>query len=292
MEENQKPKSNKTILILIILLVVIIVGLIGYILLNGKKGEESKSANETNTSASKDVDEEKDEDKDKNKEKDTDEDEESDSESDEDDDKNSSSKFGSKKDSKDNDSKANESKENKSSASSSLGEKYVDYDNRSFEINGKVYTLGKTTLQEMIDDGVPFEENDLANANNNLNKNTESQAFSIELGEYYSAQVSVGNYSGENMKIADCTLSEIYLPVKQDQDQDILSFAFPLTITEDELVKNAGEATDKSNYDGGDDYKTVTYKYQKDSEKYIGSSGYTFEFLNGELRYVTINYKP
>ena len=37
---------------------------------------------------------------------------------------------------------------------------WADFDNMSFKINGKTYTLGKTTLQEMIDDGVPFDEND------------------------------------------------------------------------------------------------------------------------------------
>ena len=47
-----------------------------------------------------------------------------------------------------------------------LGDQYVNMEQRSFAINGKVYTLGQTTLQEMIDDGVPFDEDDIANANN------------------------------------------------------------------------------------------------------------------------------
>ena len=34
------------------------------------------------------------------------------------------------------------------------GNLWADFDNMSFKINGKTYTLGKTTLQEMIDDGV------------------------------------------------------------------------------------------------------------------------------------------
>lgn len=38
------------------------------------------------------------------------------------------------------------------------GNLWADFDNMSFKINGKTYTLGKTTLQEMIDDGVPFDE--------------------------------------------------------------------------------------------------------------------------------------
>ena len=62
------------------------------------------------------------------------------------------------------------------------GNLWADFDNMSFKINGKTYTLGKTTLQEMIDDGVPFDENDLANAGNNINPRYESSSFEIKLG--------------------------------------------------------------------------------------------------------------
>lgn len=177
------------------------------------------------------------------------------------------------------------------SGNAELGDKYVDLDQRSFAINGKVYTLGQTTLQEMIDDGVPFDEDDIANASNNLNKNHESESFEIALGKYYAAQVRVINDSDENQKIADCKLSQIYLPVKDDQEQDILEFAFPLTLTKDELLQNAGQPTEQSDYDGENNYHSDKIEYKVDSDKYYGDSGYTFEFVNGALRYVTISYK-
>ena len=63
-----------------------------------------------------------------------------------------------------------------------LGSKWIDLDNMQFSVNGKVYTLGKTTLQEMIDDGVPFDENDINNAGNNVNPNYTSDSFEIVLG--------------------------------------------------------------------------------------------------------------
>lgn len=173
-----------------------------------------------------------------------------------------------------------------------LSDKYVDMDNRSFAVNGKVYTLGVTTLQKMIDDGVPFDEDDLANANNNLNPNSESSGFKIVLGEYYNAQVSVLNASDSNASMASLPISSIYLPVNDDYEQDILEFSFPLDMTEDDLLKNAGEPTDKSEYkdeDGGD-YYSNTYEYTVDSTKYFGDSGYTFEFINGALKYVTIDF--
>lgn len=178
-----------------------------------------------------------------------------------------------------------------SGASAELGGKYVDLDNRSFAVNGKVYTLGKSTLQDMIDDGVPFNETDLANANNNLNANTESQSFKIVLGEYYSAQVSVGNFTEKNMTAAKSPLCQVYIAVHQDEEQDIIEFAFPLNITEKELVAQAGEPTKSNEYKGDNGYVSRTVEYKKDSEKYYGSSGYRFEFVNDELRYLTINLK-
>ena len=184
--------------------------------------------------------------------------------------------------------KSNNTISNKNpTASANLGDKYVDLNNRSFAVNGKVYTLGVTTLQQMIDDGVPFEEDDMANAGNNVNKNAESQSFHIELGEYYTATVRTANFTDGNMKASECPISYIYLPVIKDQQQNILQFAFPLTVTEEEFVANAGEPTDKSEY--GD---SRTYRYKVDSTKYYGSSGYNIEFNKGELRYITIDYKP
>ncbi|MGN0438585.1 MAG: hypothetical protein ACI4F4_08695 [Lachnospiraceae bacterium] len=173
-----------------------------------------------------------------------------------------------------------------------LSDFYADLDNRSFAINGKVYTLGVTTLQDMIDDGVPFDVDDIANANNNLDANSSSQGFKIILGDYYSAQIYVGNFTDENKTIAECPICEIYLPVDLDEPNDILQFAFPLTITEEELVANSGEPTDKNEYTSDDgQYQSNTYEYKVDSTQYIGDSGYTFEFTNGQLRYVYIDLK-
>lgn len=175
-----------------------------------------------------------------------------------------------------------------------LSDVYADLDNRSFVINGKVYELGVTTLQEMIDDGVPFNENDIANAGNNLNKNYTSGAFKIDLGDYYHFSVYVSNFTDSNMPANECIVTEVYLPVHQDEEPNgIVSFAFPLDITEDELRENSGDPTDFREYVSDDGKWTTHYcKYQIDSTKYYGSSGYDFEFSNGELKYLTIDYLP
>lgn len=179
-----------------------------------------------------------------------------------------------------------------SAAAATSSGKYVDLDNMQFSINGKTYTLGKTTLQELVDDGVPFREDDLANANNNLNKNSQSQGFRIDLGEYWTAQVYAMNDTDGNKTAAECYISEVYLPLKDDQTQDILTFAFPQDMTIDMLKANAGEPTDSRHYDGENGYYTDTLEYTREGTKYYGDSGYTFEFKEGKLEYITIEYLP
>ena len=115
------------------------------------------------------------------------------------------------------------------------GNLWADFDNMSFKINGKTYTLGKTTLQELIDDGVPFDENDLANAGNNINPRYESSSFEIKLGERSFAQVRVLNDSSDNKKASECFIDNVYMPI-YDEPQDILEFNFPLTMTQEELL--------------------------------------------------------
>lgn len=183
-----------------------------------------------------------------------------------------------------------EESEEPTTPSADLGDTWVNLDNRSFAVNGTVYTLGVSTLQDMINGGVPFDEEDIANTNNNLNSNTESQNFSIVLGEYYNAQVAVINTTEENKTMAECPISSIYLPVDLEESNDILTFAFPLTMTEDDLLAQAGEPTSQDSYSSGSDYTMNTYEYKVESENYYRETGYKFEFTNGVLSYVTINW--
>ena len=81
------------------------------------------------------------------------------------------------------------------------------------------------------------------------------------------------------------------MPVKEDQEQNIIEFAFPLTVSREEIIANAGEPTDQSDYKGVNDYHSEKIEYKVASDKYYGNSGYTLEFVNGNLRYITISYK-
>lgn len=169
---------------------------------------------------------------------------------------------------------------------------YVNFETMHFYINGVEFVLGKTTLQEMIDAGVPFRASDLENAENNLSKNYQSQGFRIDLGEYYSAQVYVFNDTDAGKKMCDCYVNEIYLPINTNIDQDILSFDFPLNMTMEELIKNSGEPDENRHYDGDNGYYSDTLTYTHESEKYLLDSKFQFEFQNGELKYIYITYLP
>lgn len=169
--------------------------------------------------------------------------------------------------------------------------KYVDLNNRQFKVNGKVYILGKSTLGDMIDDGCPFDENAISEANNTVTPNSELPSLSINLGEYWTAQVNVGNFDSKSKPAKDCVISQVYLPTNKDKKQNVISFAFPTNISISDLKANAGKPSNVSTYKS-DEYKTDKIEYKKSGTKYIGESGYTFEYSNGELKYITINYKP
>lgn len=172
-----------------------------------------------------------------------------------------------------------------------LSDIYADLDNRSFILDGHLYTLGVSTLQDMIDNGVEF--TNAADAGNNIEPNYSSNSFKVELGEYNTLQVYVGNYTDENKIMSECPLCEVYLPIDLDKEgNERIQFAFPFDITEEELVANSGEPTEKDEYVSDDGkWHNNTYEYTRDSEKYIGSSGYRFEFSNGELNYFYLDLK-
>ncbi len=170
----------------------------------------------------------------------------------------------------------------------------INFDKMSFMISGYECVLGETTLQDLIDAGVPFDEDSIANAGNNLNANY-TMDFSVELGEYWNASIYVMNDTEEGKPANECFVCELYLPVHEDETQDVLSFNFPLDITPEELVAAAGEPDEKDHYESDDadsDYYSDSYEWTKESERYYGDSSYEFEYVKGELRYLYIEYTP
>lgn len=186
---------------------------------------------------------------------------------------------------------------------SGLSESYADLDNRAFVYNGKKFTLGKSTLKDLIDGGIPFEENSVNNSGNNVNKNYETDRYTARINDYVTMQFMFGNFTDSEQKAEDCVLtyirySHLYVPhpdYEASMNAEIsemmldgakqVNFSFPTTITKDQLLEKCDENAEE-------DGKVV--KYTVDSEVYMGSSGYTFEFddTTGQLKEVTISWLP
>ncbi len=185
-----------------------------------------------------------------------------------------------------------------------LSENYADLEKRCFAYDGKIYTLGESTLQDLIDGGVPFDENELNNSGNNVNKNHGTSTYNVDINDFTHIQVEFINTTDSNITEAECLLSyvrwySIYVPKPDFEDsrnEEIINnindsakhvcFSFPLTLTKDQLLENNDAPTEETdnNY----------VKYEVDSEVYMGSSGYNFEFNKdtNQLEEVSIDWLP
>lgn len=185
-----------------------------------------------------------------------------------------------------------------------LSEKYADLENRSFAYKGQIFTLGESTFQDLIDGGIPFDENALNNVSNNVNSNYETERYSVDINEYVGMQFTFINTTQSNIPEAECLLSHVrwYLLFVPQPDYDdsmnekitslindaanYVCFSFPLTLTKEQLLENNGDATEI------DEYNNVEYRV--DSEVYMGDSGYSFKFdkNTNQLKDLTISWLP
>lgn len=166
----------------------------------------------------------------------------------------------------------------------------ISLDELKFYINGKAYVLGQSTLQDMIDDGVPFSEGELDTASNTVKPNSET-SFKITLGEYWSGTVSVMNTTDNAATASNLPLSEVYFPTHNNtgETQNILSFDIPTDISADEFVSKTNGAAETTEYSSG----AVDVDYTRESTMYFGDYGYKLSYNeDGELSYITIDYLP
>lgn len=185
-----------------------------------------------------------------------------------------------------------------------LSENYADLENRCFAYKGQIFTLGESTLQDLIDGGIPFDENALNNVNNNVNSNYETDRYSVEINDYVGLQFTFINTTETNIPESECLLRLVRwysLSVPQPDYEDSMNeeiaalindaanyvcFSFPLTLTKEQLLENNGNATEI------DEYNNVEYRI--DSEVYMGDSGYSFKFNKNtdQLKDLTISWLP
>lgn len=196
------------------------------------------------------------------------------------------------------DTEASKDSEASKDNSGSFSGKMIDFEDMHFYVNGKKYTLGKTTLQEMIDDGVPFKASDIKNASKEMKKNSQSlNGFGIECDKFWSPSVYVMNLSTEAKPMSECVIYKFYMHSieKNYKNGANISFEFPYKLTMDELIANAGEPknkTDKVHDEGTNGNYTDTFRYRQKSTKYLGSREYAFYFTKGEISRITLTYIP
>ncbi len=169
------------------------------------------------------------------------------------------------------------------------GELWVNFDNMGFFLDDEWIELGTATYGDLIEDGMMFTDASLEAADDVLSVDYESD-FVFNAGDDWNAYIYVLNDTEEDAACRDCHVVEIYLPV--EADQDVILFAFPLGMTEDELIANAGEPDSLDSYENENGETNSTYVYEMESTVYVGSSSYTFEFNDGVLAYVTLCYRP
>ena len=156
------------------------------------------------------------------------------------------------------------------------GAKYVNFDEMNFYINGQKFTLGKTTLQDMID-------------------KYQSAPFKVDIGKNFNCYIYVFNDSDSGRPANECYVNEVSFhgSYTKGETQNVLTFDFPLNVTIEDLKANAGDPTEKP-YHNEDDPKFIAdyLEWTKQGKKYMNRNRYRFEFYNYELRNVTITYFP
>ena len=176
------------------------------------------------------------------------------------------------------------------------GAKYVNFDEMNFYINGKKYTLGKVTLQDLIDDGVPFKDGELDDAKNNLKSKYQSAPIKLKIADGWNVSVYVFNDTDAGKPMNECYVNEIYVSAlsSSKESQNVLTFDFPFeTLTVEDLKANSGEPTEKP-YHNEDDPKFVAdyLEYTKQSTKFMNRNRYKFEFYNSKLSTFYMTYIP
>ncbi|WP_303805597.1 hypothetical protein [Ruminococcus flavefaciens] len=160
-----------------------------------------------------------------------------------------------------------------------LSKTYADLDNRSFKYNGKLMTLGVSTLQDFLDAGLEPKDNydKMWTKKYNGNPRESGKTFdcSISTKSGYSTSIYFCNPTGSNLSMKECVLCMIsYRGFESDIQEgnytNSIEFSFPCTLKSEELTENSGEPTVKSDY--GYEYTVVSEKFPE------CDTGYKFGF--------------
>ena len=163
---------------------------------------------------------------------------------------------------------------------------WINFDDMSFSMNGTTFTLGKSTMQDIIDSGI--EINTRKSIDDTVEPNTSFGGFNVKFGgDDRIGYFDVFNDTDSPKKAKDCILYY----VDCDFEDDPITFSFPSAMTLDELVAKYGEPDHEYHNDDDPDRVYDYYTYNKASDKYYGYKKYEFRFCNQKLDSVTLSYK-
>ena len=168
---------------------------------------------------------------------------------------------------------------------------FTDFENMSFTYNGNTYTLGVSTLQDLIDDGVELSGLDAASDIVDA-QSTYYAGFSIELIPYRSATMTVANYTDEELPASDCVITSIDVRGIREIPEGTIEFNFPDLFTTEDLVNSAGEPDNINEFELSDGTPYAIYTYEQSSEIYYGCRRYEYSFENGVIDEISMSYIP
>ena len=168
---------------------------------------------------------------------------------------------------------------------------FTDFENMSFTYNGNTYTLGVSTLQDLIDDGVELSGLDAASDIVD-SQSTYYAGFSIELIPYRSATMTVANYTDEELPASDCVITSLSVESIREIPEGTIEFNFPDLFTAEDLVNSAGDPDNLNEFEISDGTPFAIYTYEQSSEIYYGYRRYEYTFENGVIDDISMSYIP
>jgi len=161
---------------------------------------------------------------------------------------------------------------------------YINLDEMNIYLDGVKYTLGKSTMGEMLDNGVNLESNNMEGFDSTIEPGKMiSGAYKISTSKEGSVLCNFANDTDEEIPVTECKLHAIDYKVRrsQDVDENVIGFDIPFEITPEELIENSGEPTESR-----DDSYSAELKYikEEDNMKYIESVGIS----DGGIDYVRL----
>ncbi|MDO4500621.1 MAG: hypothetical protein Q4B60_05030 [Erysipelotrichaceae bacterium] len=186
----------------------------------------------------------------------------------------------------------NQPVENTNTADVSKENKYLNFDDMHFYFNGHKIELGKTTLEELLnygaeicDTGYILSRDEWPDINEDL-KADYVQGVHILINEGYYLNIGIYNPDEEDKPLKDCAIYDASLNTNEGENQSVITFNFPYSLSIDELKEECGEPDEE--YGQTEDYHIIYRQWSKTNEYY--QSYYYFVYRDGVLASFAMNY--